>query len=285
MIAPKRILLLVIAIVLLASLCKGAISVANEDVVKKLPENLFASEPFVEGQLNGVQIRVPANYMKGPHSFMVEYGDDHPWDASNSGEKRTSHSLGSPIVNLSVYVHQGDLAPLTAANYSSWVHSVEKGSGDDWVEFSYQGNLPEFSSWGMDNFLNRFYVNRKYVVSSSIRFEKVSGTFHGLVMEKTAPVDELKYDRNNYHYYYRRAGSRIATFIECRAGPPPVPGGSFICRHYFSMWPEAAVQGFIRYPVDKLSEWSDLEDKAKKIFLQFFVGCLPSAPACPLNKN
>ncbi|MFJ3314898.1 hypothetical protein ACIPLR_06010 [Herbaspirillum huttiense] len=252
-------------------------------VEESAPAHLTTPFPYVEGHLSGVQVRVPANFMRGGRPYMVQYEDDSPWAPKESEGPEEPRTLASPIISLTFHVRLPDVEPLTEENFKSWNFALWNRTSEksEWIDFSFKGNSPALESWGIHSILNGHLVNRKYRLAKGIEFKTQDQEVFGLQMEKTFPVDESTYDRNNYHYYFRRVNSQIATFIECRAGKTPVPNGEFYCEHYFSMWPDAVVEGYITYRSSRLGEWEMLEDKAKKLFLRFVVGCVAFAPACP----
>jgi hypothetical protein len=252
-------------------------------VDESAPAHLTTPFPYVEGHLSGVQVRVPANFMRGGRPYMVQYEDDSPWAPKESEGPEEPRSLASPIISLTFHVRLPDIEPLTEENFKSWNFSLSNRTSEksEWIDFSYEGNTELLNDWGGEGMLNRLAVNRKHFVQRGIRFQQQEHDFYGLTMEKTYPVDETRYDPNNYHFYSRRIDSRIVTFIYCQTGKPRVPTGSFSCRHYFSMWPDALVEGHMIYSSSKLKDWESLEVGARQLFLRFVVGCLDTALACP----
>ncbi len=251
------------------------------------PAHLATPFPYVEGHLSGVQVRVPANFMRGGRPYMVQYEDDSPWAPKESERPEEPRTLASPIISLTFHVRLPDIEPLTEENFKSWNFALWNRTSEksEWIDFSYEGNTELLNDWGGEGMLNRLAVNRKYVVGRGIQFQKQEHEVYGLTMEKTYPVDETRYDPNNYHFYSRRIDSRIVTFIVCQAGKPRVPTGRFYCQHYFSMWPDALIEGNIDYPPSKLKDWESLEQQARRLLLRFVVGCSETAPACPMSRK
>lgn len=247
--------------------------------------HLFKEGPRALGHLTGFQVSVPNNYVQYKMPFMVEYQDDTPWKARKT--PIPERTLNSPIRSLTFYVQLPDFKPLTPEKYASWRASLEELISQEWIRASFTAG-EKYADGTFDHFatrLNRIlkgYQEGGFMYPHGrLKYKAEPDYVFGLTVEKPYPVDDTKEDRDNNHLYYRMEGGSVTTLIICGAGALSAPGGRHTCMHYYSLWPEAAIEGSFLYEPSMLPRWQELEDKAKALLFKFGVGCTADAPRCP----
>jgi len=251
-----------------------------------------ASEIIRKGNLNGIPISVPSNYL---YYFPFEYLDKSIWEPPKPGDipySERTHDDG--VAAFSLYVHWPDMQPLNGDNFISYLnndHSAEAG----WLMISIKAHgftrrprPPKAKDNGNARVLKGII---KRLAESPVdggpwgQREKVR-VHYELQGEDTAtglqwavpvgPYTDLFHTWNDALYWQGDKETVVTDLINCYNGKMSNPKSYHQCEHYFE-YPEMKTSVNLSYPRTWLPQWRELKAKSKTL-LQDFIVDLQMAP-------
>lgn len=282
-----RLLLAVFALVVVFALVH-LVKILNKpptlsaDLIEWQGSPFLGSDIISKGNLNGIPIAVPSNYLY----FPFEYLDKSIWEAPKPGDKPYSQrTYEDSVGGFSIYVHWPDMQPRHQKNNLIFLTKDENG-GNDWLMVSVHSDyisIPRPPKT-VDNGLARVLKGKiKYLENKLVnggpwgKREKVQVRYEQRGQDKVTglnwaipvgPYTELFHTWNEALYWQGDKETVVTDLIECDIGKFSNPNSYQKCRHKFE-FPGMKTYVILSYPRTWLSQWRELKAKSQTLLLGF----------------
>ncbi len=251
------------------------------------------------GQINGVPISVPLEYMT---YYPVEYKDKSIWEGPKSGDKKPEErTYDDAIGAFAIYAHWPDMQP---RNPDNWLSFLKRDDGGEhpWMsigvvdDYARHPRPPESPDNGLARELRvvieilakypRYIIDptdpgqERRIKAGELRYEtRGKDLTTDLLWAEPVGPGTARFDTWNKALYWQGdINGTVTDLIECDNGKLPNPKHFQKCHHKYLL-PEWGAYVLFSYPRSWLPQWRELKAGVRQLLLTFQV--TPGAAAAP----
>lgn len=254
-----------LAAALLCVICLNACSQNTDTPAQSLSNPLSGAPPAV-GNLNGVKIAIPREYML----FGVQYMGEDVWKPK---PRTTAPSFDTPIQSFSMLLRLSDLEPIrTPQDMADYQASQHRVASPTWSIIGVSSepdepvinNAMEWTKIVVEHRRSPFDTEHDRNVDTT---ENIYGLSHSYIEHYKANPGQKLFEQRPHTYYDAKNWSGL---IVCR---DPLPEHVMKFHHctqsFFNKELKAHIE--VSYDIDQLPRWKDIQEKISKIVLSFVV--------------
>lgn len=254
--------------------------------------------PVRKGNINGVPIAVPSNYLY----FPFEYNDQSIWEARKPGDKRPEErGFADAVGAFAPNVRWPDLKPRSPETEQSFWNRKKPG-GDPWLFIGVVDNGPNSSipkyGWAphLRGLIKRLAERpqRRYLPPKDpkgflgdaedvqVHYE-LRGVDPATGLQWAEPVGPgvETFETWNYVLYWQGdIDGHVSDLVECRNGRMPNPSTQIRCEHNFEL-PEWGAAVDVSYRRDLLPQWREIKARTRELLLSFQVDTITDSVVEP----